>query len=346
MKLTFTAKRRLQRVGIIALILVMLAILVWFCWVIWLERYVVYSREGATLNFEPADPGIGQVAAPPSSNETIPVYVNEGSDAIDTNVELTAISGYYIDTDTLQNDLAGARDAIATLPAGTAVMVELKNIWGSFFYSSSLPDATLSSQIDPAAVDGLITDITSRNLYAIAMIPAFRERYYCLIDNSHASAGLAQAGKAYLWADEESCYWLDPTDSKAIGFVVQIVEELKELGFDEVVLSEFRFPNTQNITFSADRAEAITSAAAKIVSTCGTESFAVSFLTSESSFTLPEGRCRLYMENVSAKNAGAVAAVVSVPDPAVNLVFMANTNDTRYDEFGVMRPISTVNDSQ
>ena len=137
--LTFTAKRRLQRAGLITAIVVMLLILIWFCWVIWAERYVVYSREGATINLDlPERIGGGQVAAPPALDETIPIYINEGSDAINTSTDLTQINGYYIDTDTLQNEMSTAMDVIATLPSGSAVMVELKNKWGTFFYSSNL----------------------------------------------------------------------------------------------------------------------------------------------------------------------------------------------------------------
>ena len=63
--LTFTAKRRLQRAGLITAIVVMLLILIWFCWVIWAERYVVYSREGATINLDlPERIGGGQVGKP------------------------------------------------------------------------------------------------------------------------------------------------------------------------------------------------------------------------------------------------------------------------------------------
>ena len=71
----------------------MVLILVGFCWVIWLERYVVYTRDGATLNFELKDtPGAGQLAMPPSAGETVPIYVNEGLDAIDLDKELEQIS--------------------------------------------------------------------------------------------------------------------------------------------------------------------------------------------------------------------------------------------------------------
>ena len=60
MKLTFLARRRLQRIGLISLVVLLVLILVWFCWVIWLERYVVYSEDGATLNFQVSNrPGTG-----------------------------------------------------------------------------------------------------------------------------------------------------------------------------------------------------------------------------------------------------------------------------------------------
>ena len=137
--LTFAAKRRLQRAGLITAILVMVMILVWFCWVIWAERYVVYSREGATINLDlPERIGGGQVAAPPAVDETIPIYINEGSDAINTSAELTQLSGYYVDQDVLIDNVQGVKDMVATLPAGSAVLLELKNIYGRFNYTSGL----------------------------------------------------------------------------------------------------------------------------------------------------------------------------------------------------------------
>ena len=341
MKLTYTTKLKLQRAGIIALVVLLAVLVVWLCWVIWLERYVVYSRDGATLDFDVRPPiTAGVVANPPSVGETVPIYVNEGSDAINTSTELTQISGYYIDADTLETDLNGARDIIATLPAGTAVMIELKNVWGTFFYSSNLADATVTTKIDPTKVDALIKEITSRNLYAIATIPAFRERAYFLLDNSHTTAGLAMKGKGYLWVDEGNCYWLDPTDNDTINWLRSIVQELRGLGFDEVVFSEFRIPNTTSISFNADKNEALSTAASTLVSALATENFAVSFRTSDTGFALPKGRSRLYLEDVGAKNVPSVAAGITVPDKQINLVFLATTNDTRYDEYGVLRSIT------
>jgi hypothetical protein len=341
MNLTYRTKRRLYRAGLIGAILLLVIILVGFCWVIWLERYIVYSRDGATLNFDVVDtPGAGQLAMPPSVGETVPIYVNEGLDAIDLTRELQQLKGYYIDGDMLQNDVAAVREMAATLPSGAAVMVELKSIWGQFNYSSTVSSQTPSNRLDTLQVDKLITDITSRNLYAVAVIPAFRDRYFFLISNSNTSMGLAIPKKGYLWQDDDNCYWFDPTDNDALQRLQEIVTELKGLGFDEVVFSEFRIPNTDRINFKEDKTEAIKKAAQTMVASCATENFAVSFLVDDSNFPMPDGRSRLYLQNVGPKNVGAVAALLDFPNPVAQLVFMCNTNDTRYDDYSVMRPIA------
>ena len=346
MKLTFTTKRKLQRAGLAALIILLVSILVWFCWVIWLERFMVYSAEGATLNFEAGYAGKGEVAVAPNLEETVSIYINEGSNAVNTSTELTGINGYYIDADALTQDFATVKANINTLPAGTAVMIEMKNIWGSFFYSSNLADATLSTKLDTKTVDALIQELNSKNLYTIAMIPAFRERYYCLLDSSYASAGLAQKGKAYLWSDNESCYWLNPSSTRALNWIISIIQECKSLGFDEVVLTEFRFPSTNQISFTGDQAEALASAASTLVTTCATETFAVSFMSDDSAFQIPEGRTRLYLENISAKTVDALASTVQVPNTITNLVFVATTNDTRFDAYSALKPITLMNNNK
>ena len=344
-KLTFTAKQKLQRGAVIGLVCILALILIWTCWVIWIGRYVVYSNEGATINMKvPLYLTGGQEARPPAEDETIPIYINEGSDAISTSTDLTKINGFFIDTDTLTEELNSTLDAIATLPSGTAVMVELKNKWGTFYYSSDLADATVSTKLNVEGVDRLIQELNSKNLYSIAMVPAFRERYYCL---NHSSAGLEVTRRTHLWEDGDKCYWLDPTDNSALNWIMSITEELKALGFDEVVFTEFRMPDTDGIYFTGDQAEAIKKAAATLTEKCATEKFTVSFMSDDPEFPLPEGgRCRIYVQNVSAKDVGAAAAKLKVPDQKVNIVFMANTNDTRYDEYSSLRPIVTASESQ
>ena len=337
--MTFTAKRRLQRIGLISAIVIMVLILVWFCWVIWIERYVVFSREGATIDTSlPERYAGGQVAAPPSVDETIPIYINEGSDTINTEVTLEKLSGYYIEEEQLAEDLISVKDVIATLPPESAVLLELKSILGRFNYQSSLPNATMASHVDTQSVNQLITEITSRNLYAVAMIPAFRDRAYVLNMNAY----FLKDSNGYGWMDEQKCYWLDPTDNGSLNWLIQIVEELRSMGFDEVVFTEFRIPASEGIRFSGDRDAAIKAAAAKLVETCATPNFVISFATNDTSFTLPEGTMsRIYLTDVGAKDADAAASKVTVADTETQLVFLATSTDTRYNKYGCLRPIIT-----
>lgn len=338
MNIPYRTRRALHNLGIVALVIVIICILVSLCWMLWLDRYVVYTRDGAHIDYSLSlDLPQGQVALPPANDVEIDIYFNEGEDSVETSNELTQLSGYYITTDKLSTDPTGAYDIVSSLPSGTAVMIDVKSINGTFYYTSSLPDAMYGSS-DLKAADKLIEKVTKGDYYAIARIPAFRDYYYGL---NHVSAGLSNAawGTGYLWRDNAGCYWLDPSNGEALNWVMSIIDELKRLGFDEVVLSDFRFPDTDNIIFKGDRSEALQTAMDALFKNCATNSFALSFAVSDTGFTLPGERSRLYMENVDATNVGQIASQVTLNEPQIRLVFVASTNDTRFDEYGVLRDI-------
>jgi hypothetical protein len=307
-------------------------------WIVWLDRYVVYTRDGAQLRF---DIDVGQFngveAAPPIPGETIDIYYNEGNQAVNTGNELVKLAGYYADTEALRKSVAEVRSQIETLPAGTAVMLDMKNIAGYFHYSTTLGGQT-SESVDVEAMDALIEYLRSTSLYTIARIPAFRDYYYGL---NNVPFGLSLPSGIGLWMDDSGCYWLNPENAGALSYLIQIVNELKGLGFDEVVFSDFCFPDTKNIAYSGDRTAAINKAAEDIAAICSSGSFCVSFISGDPLFKLPEHRCRLYRSGVAAANAAASAQSSGVADTAVNLVFLTETNDTRYDEYGTMRPLDT-----
>ena len=69
-------------------------------------------------------------------------------------------------------------------------------------------------------------------------------------------------------------------------------------------------------------------------------------MSDDSAFQIPEGRSRLYLENISAKTVDAIAATVQVPNTITNLVFVATTNDTRYDAYSALKPITLMNNNK
>lgn len=340
MNIPYRTRRLLNRIGLVALALLLIGTLVWFCWVIWLERYVVYTDGKAVLDFNVStDDSMGELAVPPAANAGVPIYYNEGANAVNLNAELTQLSGYYIDADTLQKDLTGALEDMRYLRSGTAVMIDAKGGYGSFYYSTKLADAVQSQSVSISAVDEMIQEMKNRGFYTIARVSAFRDYNYGL---NHVPQGLpdARGDGYYLRADDGGCYWLDPTDPAVLGWICSIVTELKEMGFNEVVLDNFRFPpNPDLYKFDGDREAAIVEAANTIVTACGGNNFTISFVTATANFPLPEGRTRLYLSGVEPKEVAAKAAQFTLEDPEIRLVFLASTNDTRFDEYGVLRPM-------
>ena len=152
MSIPYRTRRVLNRLGIVLMIFLLVGVIAWLCWVVWLERYVVYTADGASLDFEhSAQDIIGEVATPPVAQQNISIYYNEGSDALDTGNELTQINGYYISSNMLQNDINGVLGKLERLPAGTPVMIDMKGPYGSFFYPSHLDGAvhSASTDVDP-----------------------------------------------------------------------------------------------------------------------------------------------------------------------------------------------------
>lgn len=338
MNIPYRTRRTINRIGIVSLAILMALVIFWFCWVVYMERYVVYTQDGAVLDtsFNSNDI-VGEVAMPPVSNQNVSIYFNEGADSIELGNALTQLDGYYVDQNALNTDIAGVWEDLEKLPAGTPVMIDLKGGYGSFFYSSKLSDAIHSQSVSVASVDEMITMMQQRGFYTIARISAFRDYNYGL---NHVPNGLYMTNRKGLWADSGGCYWLNPTDASVLNWVASVVLELKALGFKEVVLTDFCFPNTDKILFSDDRDTAIQEAAKKLMTMCGSDTFTLSFAASSAAFPLPEGRTRIYLENVTATDVTAKAGQYKGENPEIYLVFVAATNDTRFNDYSVLRPIS------
>lgn len=314
--------------------LVLVSILVWACWLVWLDRFVVYSADGARLDFSRTIDTDGEEALPPEAG-TVAIHYNEGEDAVNTSTELTQITGYYVTTRMLLDGVDAVDAAIKALPSGSAVMLDLKSIYGNFYYSTDVPGSSVADQIDPETVDALIENLAKSDTYLIARIPAFRDRAYGLENTAY---GLA-VEEGYLWSGEDNCYWLDPTSNGTMFYLTAIITELRELGFDEVVLTDFCFPPTDEIVFSGDREQAIQAAAEALVSACSTSRFAVSFVTDSPGFSLPQGRSRMYLTGVDAGAAQSIFDGNALPLKEAQLVFLTETNDTRFNITSVVRPL-------
>ena len=332
MNIPYRTRMALGRLAIILLVLILVGALVWAGWVFWLSRYVIYTQDGAKLDFSLSEniPS-GELAIEPEPGETIVVNYN---DTAVTTTELGPLIGYYVE-DSALSDIAKVKADIQALPAGTAVMVNLKSIRGGFYYSSAVSECR-SSDVDAEAMDELISWLKKSGMYTIACIPALRDREYGL---NHTIDGIHHSSRGYLWMDDQGCYWLNPASGGTLSYLTQTVNEIKALGFYEVLLRDFSIPESSNIYFDGDKAAALNNAANTIVTSCASGSFTVSFMGS--GFTLPEGRCRLYMQNVEPSGINAAVEASGVADPLIGLVFVTDLYDTRFEQYSALRPLSS-----
>ena len=164
----------------------------------------------------------------------------------------------------------------------------------------------------------------------------------------HDHYGLAKdGGNGSLWNDssdpEGPNYWFNPGSDGCLSFLLQVVTELRAKGFREVILDDFRFPNTSMIRYDPDdQPAALNQAAATLVKTCATDTFAVSFGCRNTDLVIPQGRTRLYLTGVSAADAAAMAEKTGFADKSARVGFLTELNDTRFDAYCVLRPLSAV----
>ena len=334
--LSYQAKTRLRKILIGLLMLALVLLVVWICWMVWLQRYIVFTRDGVVFAFDRSTLLLEEKA---ESQVTQPERITMELEIADETVPVQSqtLSGVYVDTELLTGQLEQVPAELAALEPGTAVMLDVKSIFGNYYYSTQMTGGEQSTAVDISAMDGLISTLAQGEAYLIARVPAFRDSAFAL-DNP--SCGLALASGA-LWTDEESCYWLDPANQMVVDHLIQLCRELQGLGFDEVVFTDFRIPDSETIAYSASasKAQILQDAAQQLVTACAGDTFAVSF-TGTAAFTLPQGRTRLYLEGVLPEQLEATVDAVTVAEPTWQLVFLTDTRDTRFDAYSVLRRLN------
>lgn len=330
---SYRTRQFLRRALVVLLVLALLLAIALVCFAVWLRRFIIYTPEGARLDWTISDSTVP--AKRPTAPEKLEIsveFAGQGDQPLQPEREMR-LSGYYIDTSRMKSDMESLRQQLAQLPAGTAVMLDVKSAWGYFYYTTTLGPASESFIL--AEVDALIAQLVNSDLYVIARMPALRDYEFAL---NNQSCGL-HIKKGYLWADENNYYWLDPTSEGTMTHLIQLTKELRDLGFDEVVFQDFYVPESTKIVFETDRKEAIEAAAQTLVTSCATDRFTVSFVGYTPDLKLPEDNCRLYLANVAAVDVEDILAQVTIADTLHNVVFLAQTNDTRYDVCGALRPL-------
>jgi len=338
---SYRTRRVLKRLLIGLLVLALIGTGVLMCWLLWLNRYVVYTQTGAILDFnQPLEYAPGQVPTPPDPLPNININYGDSEDEEQQKTELERFSGYYITLDTLLSDYDSVSQKLRQLKSGATILLDVKSVSSYSYFSTDV--GMRATDFDTAKLDSLIADLRKNGHYLIARIPAFQEyRYILANERERVPFGLPKdGGNGSLWLDADGpCYWMNPAKEGTISYLIQTVSELRQKGFHEVVLDDFRFPRTDMIDFDLMKNEILVDAAETLVKACATDTFCISFVRTKADLPLPEGRARLYIEGATILDVPSLLEQSGFSDPSVRVVFLTDSGDTRFDEYCVLRPI-------
>jgi len=338
---SYRTRQFLKRLFVVLVYIALAAVALAFCLLLWLQRFIVYTPDGAKLMFDlPAVTAPGATPQAPQNGKVDIEYVGEEKEEIpdDPTVEVPKkekMKGYYIEPQLLQQkDLTEVYSLLEALPAGTPVMLDVKSTGGYFFYSSEF--GSTSTAYDIAQMDALIAYLAESELYVIAKLPGLCDYDYAV---KHPLCGI-QDKRGYVWLDSSRKYWLDPSKERTMTYLIQVIKELRGLGFDEVVLQNFSIPESENIDFKLERQPLLNETAQSLVLACATEEFTVAFVADTPALQMPESRSRLYLMNVPGADVEEMLSQMLVNDPETDVVIIAQSYDTRYEICGTLHPLS------
>ncbi|MBQ3355557.1 MAG: hypothetical protein IJG45_00360 [Oscillospiraceae bacterium] len=335
MHISYRTKIILKKLLRVLLIILAAALIAGLLLVIYLEPFVVYDRAGAHLDMEGemmrlATPNEPAAPRPVIENPQI-IYASGAA----MNKSIQEMGGYYITTAMLQ-DADAVFEEVKKIEEPCAVMIQLKSRFGNSYYSSSISGAQ-KADVKISVIDQMITYLSNKGFYLIAEIPAFTDPVFAL---DHQECGLAMAG-GYLWMDEYGCYWLDPANEEVLSHLSQIARELAGRGFHEVAFSEYRFPDTNSISYYSEktRSEVIADSVAQLTSNFAGSTTVISFVSAEDDFPVASCTGRMYVKDVAGSKVTHYQQTYGAAGTLEEIVYIVNSRDTRFEDQAVLRPL-------
>lgn len=188
-----------------------------------LQKYLVYD-----------DSGTPRLQLPSKSEETQPAQ-SAASSSVNITIDQpkkTAVTGVQ-----LSGDPTAWQSEVDQLGASDAFCVTMKAPGGRLQYQSAVSGAFMSKTA--AAASQELAGLLETEHPGIARISCFRDSLYARANIT--AAGLKNTG-GYLFYDGNSEHWLDPAKQGTADYLCAIVKECANLGFKEVLLTDFSYP--------------------------------------------------------------------------------------------------------
>lgn len=321
--MTFRQKLLLKRTLIIIVILIALILVSLFVGYTYLGRYVVYTEDGAYFSFNKQETTVSEYEAMTVGPEN-PVLVTGESiyeadftgETLEDSLDASEVNGIMVDYETLSAGVG--LSSIEFTESGYNTLVLEMRVAGSDILKTS-------------AVTDLMARAKANNMKLIAKMS-------CLDDSEYALANLTQAlpiAGGALWIGQGGSYWLDPTNESVQDYLLGMIEELIDMGFDEILLDTFYFPESQSIVYNTGdytRAELLVEAYNKLAAVVKNRCILGIYISNAAEMT---HQAMYNAEHVYAYFAsGASLKSYTETYPGVYLVFVTDSHDTRFEDYG------------
>lgn len=133
------------------------------------------------------------------------------------------------------------------LSSGNALLLDVKQKDGYLAWYSNTPTAfsyglNMNTMESTDALREILAEMKADNIYAVAQISCCQDE---LLGAHSTEVCLKNQYGTYFY--DESGYWLDPYSTIVRNYTVQLVRELWDMGFDEVVLANVKHPVVEDV---------------------------------------------------------------------------------------------------
>lgn len=233
----------------VLLVLVILASLTFVA----LTRYIAYDEDGTPFlrlpDREDADPPPQQVPEDPA----VDIQIQPPEEIIPVPQRPEPLRAYSLPEEALT--LAGWQEAAGTLESAPedydAVVYLVKDLNSGVYFDTESETSGFVRRVEKDTTEALETMNRSK-YHTIARLTCFHD--FKTANANMEEMGLKNTG-GRIFYDGEYTTWLDPAKPEARRYIRNMVLELAELGFDEILLSEFSYPTAgklDKIAYSAE----------------------------------------------------------------------------------------------
>ena len=139
----------------------------------------------------------------------------------------------------------GSAEALAAQAGANSVLLDMKTDRGQLGFVSQLAMAASAGvNAGQADINRQLQALNSGELYTVARLSCFRDHALAK-DETYA----IRTNSGYRWTDPEELRWSSPASQAVQDYLVALMVELAQLGFDEILLDNWGYPAEGNLGY-------------------------------------------------------------------------------------------------